>query len=125
MRLDGAEPRRSALSMTSLIDVIFLLLLFFMLSSTFPRFGEIELTAGGGMAGKPVTPVYVRLEGNRMAVNGQEMTLEGLPAALDRQKQSGADTVLLSLDDKTVSQRFIDVYSALRATPGFAVTVIR
>jgi biopolymer transport protein ExbD len=125
MRLDGAEPRRSALSMTSLIDVIFLLLLFFMLSSTFTRFGEIELTAGGGMAGKPVTPVYVRLEGDRMVVNGQEMTLDGLPAALELQKQSGADTILLSLDDQTVSQRFIDVYSALRAIPGFAVTVIR
>ena len=29
--------------MTSLIDVIFLLLLFFMLSSTFSRFAEVEL----------------------------------------------------------------------------------
>ena len=125
MRLDGAERRRSPLSMTSLIDVIFLLLLFFMLSSTFTRFGEIELTAGGGMAGKPVTPVYLRLQGDRIVLNGEELTLDGLPAALDLQKQTGADTILLSLDDKTVSQRFVDVYAALRAMPGFAVTVLR
>ena len=39
--------RRRRLSMTSLIDVIFLLLLFFMLSSTFTRFAELELAAGG------------------------------------------------------------------------------
>ena len=32
--------------MTSLIDVIFLLLLFFMLSSTFSRFAEVEISAG-------------------------------------------------------------------------------
>ena len=39
--------RRRRLSMTSLIDVIFLLLLFFMLTSTFTRFSEVELTAAG------------------------------------------------------------------------------
>ena len=125
MRLDGAERRRNALSMTSLIDVIFLLLLFFMLSSTFTRFGEIELTSGGGMAGGPVMPVYLRLQGDRIVLNGEELTFAGLPAALDRQKQTGADTILVSLDDRTVSQRFVDVYSALRAMPGIAVTVIR
>ena len=38
--------------MTSLIDVIFLLLLFFMLSSTFSKFSEIELTAGGSGPGR-------------------------------------------------------------------------
>jgi biopolymer transport protein ExbD len=38
-------------TLTPLIDVIFLLLLFFMLSSTFTRFAEVPLTnAGGGVA---------------------------------------------------------------------------
>ena len=35
------------MALTPLIDVIFLLLLFFMLSSTFSRFGEIKLDLGG------------------------------------------------------------------------------
>ncbi len=39
--------------MTSLIDVIFLLRLFFMLSSTFSRFAEVELTAAGASASAP------------------------------------------------------------------------
>lgn len=125
MRLEGAIRRRGVISMTSLIDVIFLLLLFFMLSSTFTRFGEIELTAAGGAAGKPITPVYLRLQGERIVLNGEELTLDDLQSALAGQAESGADTVLLSLDDKTVSQRFVDVYAALRAMPGFAVTVIR
>ena len=37
--------------MTSLIDVIFLLLLFFMLTSTFSKFAEIELAAATSGAG--------------------------------------------------------------------------
>ena len=39
--------RSGRLSMTSLIDVIFLLLLFFMLTSTFSKFSEVELAAEG------------------------------------------------------------------------------
>ena len=50
--------------MTSLIDVIFLLLLFFMLTSTFTRFSEVELTAAG--SGTPPqapteAPLFLRL----------------------------------------------------------------
>ena len=43
--------RRRKLSMTSLIDVIFLLLLFFMLTSTFTRFAELDLAAASGGGG--------------------------------------------------------------------------
>ncbi|MEO1161764.1 MAG: biopolymer transporter ExbD, partial [Pseudomonadota bacterium] len=38
---------RTALSLTPLIDVVFLLLLFFMLASVFHREGEIEIVARG------------------------------------------------------------------------------
>lgn len=125
MRLEAAQRRRGVLSMTSLIDVIFLLLLFFMLSSTFTRFGEIELKAGSGASGQSVTPVYLRLQADRIVLNGRELTLDTLPEALAGHAEAGADTILLSLDDRTVSQRFVDVYAALRAMPGFAVTVLR
>ncbi|WP_367714863.1 biopolymer transporter ExbD [Nitratireductor sp. GISD-1A_MAKvit] len=44
----AAVRRRKPLSLTSLIDVIFLLLLFFMLSSTFTRFASVEISGGAG-----------------------------------------------------------------------------
>lgn len=125
MRLDGAERRRSAISMTSLIDVIFLLLLFFMLSSTFTRFGEIELTAPGGGAGRAATPVYLRLDAGRILLNGRETALDDISAALAEQAEAGANTVLLKLDDATDSQRFIDLYAVLRAVPDLSVAVLR
>ena len=42
MSLKRVQQRRRA-SITSLIDVIFLLLLFFMLASTFSKFSEIDI----------------------------------------------------------------------------------
>lgn len=125
MQLDAAIRRRGAISVTSLIDVIFLLLLFFMLSSTFTKYGEIELTAAGGGAGKAISPVYLRLDGDALTLNGAPVELAEIGEKLAAQSKGGADTVLLSLGDRTSSQRFVDVYAALRAAPGFSVAVLR
>lgn len=124
MRLETAVRRRGTISMTSLIDVIFLLLLFFMLSSTFTKFGEIELTSAGRGADRQVTPVYLRLAGDRLVLNGRDVDLAAVAGELAGQAERGANTVLLALDDKTASQRFVDVYSALKVVPGFSVAVV-
>lgn len=124
MQLELAERRRGTISMTSLIDVIFLLLLFFMLSSTFAKFGEIELTAAGAAAEREVKPVYLRLSGDRLILNGKEVELADIAGVLEQQAERGANTVLLALDSETVSQRFVDVYALLKGVPGFAVAVV-
>ena len=79
-----AALRRRKLSLTSLIDVIFLLLLFFMLSSTFSQFSEVELaTAGAGRTTAPDTrPVFVQLRADSLRVNAREVGLDALAGAL-------------------------------------------
>ncbi|HSF64459.1 MAG TPA: biopolymer transporter ExbD [Paracoccaceae bacterium] len=42
----AARFRRRALSLTSLVDVIFLLLIFFMLATTFTRTTDLPLAGG-------------------------------------------------------------------------------
>ena len=51
MQLSRPQRRRGLINLTPLIDVVFLLLVFFMLASTFLKFGTVKLeTAGGGAA---------------------------------------------------------------------------
>ena len=67
--------KRAKVPMTSLIDVIFLLLLFFMLTSTFSRFGEIPVTLGGTGAiveGESKAPVLVRINESGPRLNGTQ-----------------------------------------------------
>ncbi|WP_319496087.1 biopolymer transporter ExbD [uncultured Cohaesibacter sp.] len=59
MRLEATRKRRSIVGLTSLIDVIFLLLLFFMLSSTFSRYSELDLGVAGGGTGRGQTPKLI------------------------------------------------------------------
>ena len=107
--------------MTPLIDVIFLLLLFFMLSSTFSKFAEIELsnaTAGAGSASEDTERVFVQLGADRLVLNGTPVTLDELVTQVE------TGQVLVSLDADTSAQRLVDLLVPLRGRDGLTVTVL-
>ena len=107
--------------MTPLIDVIFLLLLFFMLSSTFSSYGEIELsqaTAGAATPGPPSERVFVQLGASRLVLNGAPVTLDQLAAQVE------VGQVLVSLDADASAQRMVDLLVRLRGRDGLTVIVL-
>lgn len=124
MPLEIRRPRRRTLSMTSLIDVIFLLLLFFMLTSTFSRFGELELSgaAPGGAATARDAPLFLSVDAAALRLNGQSMTLEALAGTVEARDEKH---LLVSLAEDVVSQRLIDVLAVLRGLDGLRVTVLQ
>ena len=121
MPLEIHRPRRRPLSLTSLIDVIFLLLLFFMLSSTFSRFGEVELSGAmrGGSASASDNLLFLSLDENALRLNGDEVGLEELEALLSEREEK---RLLVSLSDEVLSQRLIDLLAGLRTVPDLDVT---
>lgn len=120
-----ARTRRRKLSMTSLIDVIFLLLLFFMLTSTFSKFSEVELSAGGSGAVAPseTPPLFLQLKENTIGLNGQDVSLDALAESSLSKAEDGA-VVLVSLGAKVDSQRLTDLLVVLRRLPKLRVTVL-
>jgi biopolymer transport protein ExbD len=113
--------------MTSLIDVIFLLLLFFMLSSTFTRFAEIDLATGGtGSVPDDTRALFLRLSPVALSLNGRPQDLSTLPDLLrDNQPEAAAELpVLVALDGAVTAQRLTDLLAALRRVPGARVTVL-
>jgi biopolymer transport protein ExbD len=109
------------MSMTPLIDVIFLLLLFFMLSSTFSSFGEIELSqATVGAAPSDARPerVFIQLGATRLVMNGRPIPLEHIATEVE------TGQVLVSLDDDASAQRLVDLLVRLRGRDGLSVTVL-
>ncbi len=116
-----APFHRRPVSLTPLIDVIFLLLLFFMLSSTFSKFAEIELSQaiGGSTAEtRPEERVFVQLGAERLTLNGAPVTLDELTAQVE------TGQVLVSLDADTNSQRLVDLLVRLRGRDGLSVLVL-
>lgn len=121
----SAPRARRRLSMTSLIDVIFLLLLFFMLSSTFSRFVEVELAAadpvGSDAQGAP--PLFLQLSVDRLTVNGTPHTLDDLQQS-PLAEVAPSTNALLSLRGPVDAQRLTDALVALRQFPNITLTVL-
>lgn len=112
---------RRAVSMTPLIDVVFLLLLFFMLTSTFSTFGEIELSParqGGAASAAPIERAFVQIGADRLVLNGAPVTLDELSAEVS------AGQVLVSLDDDVSAQRLVDLLVLLRGRADLSVVVL-
>jgi biopolymer transport protein ExbD len=127
MRIEFAVPRRRRLSLTSLIDVIFLLLLFFMLSSTFTRFAEIEITAGraGGASAAPRPDIVVRLSQDSWIVNGRTFGADEAVAELDRLAEAGAANAVLLVRGEVTSQSLVSAVERIRRDTGLALTLAR
>ncbi|WP_299030928.1 biopolymer transporter ExbD [uncultured Sulfitobacter sp.] len=111
--------------MTSLIDVIFLLLLFFMLTSTFSKFAEVEIAAAG--SGTPIKsdskPLFLNLEVSALRLNGDALDFAGLGTSALAQAEAGT-SVLVSLGSGVDAQRLTDLLVALRGFPALRVTVL-
>ncbi len=120
------KKTRRALSVTSLIDVIFLLLLFFMLSSTFTKFTEVELmTSGQGenIAPNERTVLFLRIDGADMSLNGKTVAPDTLATAL-KTADDNPPSVLISLTADTSAQQLTDALVVLRALPHLSLTVL-
>ncbi|MBE9637950.1 biopolymer transporter ExbD [Salipiger pacificus] len=116
--------------MTSLIDVIFLLLLFFMLTSTFTRFAEVELAAAGsGAAASDTRPLFLQLGAETVRLNGTELTLDELPAKLAETRgepaaEDAPQPLIVALRGEVSAQRLTDLLVTLRGVSGFRATVL-
>ncbi len=119
--------RRRRLSLTSLIDVIFLLLLFFMLSSTFSKFSEVELAAASaGAAGtSDVQRSFLQLGEDTLSLNGEDIAPEALA---DRFGQTAPDaeaiSVIISMQDGVTAQRLTDILAVLRGIDRLKINVL-
>lgn len=120
----GFSSRR--LSLTPLIDVIFLLLLFFMLTSTFTRFAEVPLVQTGGKNAERIDkpPLFLRLSDEGLTVNGLVVTGDveaGVTALIDGEAVSG----LLSVGERVTSQQLVETLRVLQSIETLDLSVLQ
>ncbi|WP_371061471.1 ExbD/TolR family protein [Rhodosalinus sp. 5P4] len=110
----AARPRRRP-SLTPMIDVVFLLLVFFMLVAQFGRDAALPLATAGGGAGWSGPPRLVEIFPDRVTLNGRAVDETGLAAALAPLTETPADPLVLRPVAGADLQRLADVAETLRA----------
>lgn len=116
MKIDAGPVRpRRRMNLTPMIDVVFLLLVFFMMVSRFGGLHGLQVAvAGQGGAAWVGPPRLIDLRGNRVALNGAATRLEALPQALAPLMASSGDPVILRPDAAATVQDMVAVLETLR-----------
>lgn len=111
---EATPPRRRRPGLTPMIDVVFLLLVFFMLAARFGLPGAVDVSSAGvgGAYQGPPRLVSVGADGPRL--NGQPIALAALAQALTPLMQTPDDLVILRPEDGAPVQALVTTLLALR-----------
>jgi biopolymer transport protein ExbD len=119
MKLKHNNDEDFELNLTPLIDVVFLLLIFFMVTTTFDRETQlkIELPQAAGEQKKAADTLEVSIDANgRFFVNQNEVVNSGIETIKKAMRQAAGDVktppLLISADAKATHQSVITVLDA-------------
>jgi biopolymer transport protein ExbD len=113
--LPARRPRRR-INLTPMIDVVLMLLVFFMMVSRFGGTQGIGLTMASGQgAAWSGPPRLVDIAADGLRLNGIVVTLDRLPAALAPLMTAPDDPVILQAGEGAPVQALVDAMAALRA----------
>ena len=115
--------RRTPIGLTPMIDVVFLLLVFFMLAARFTTEGAITVPLGTTTVSASDAPRLIDVTSGALRLNGADMPLEELPTALARLLSDPSETIVLRPREGASVQRVVEVLEALTAS-GFSNVVL-
>jgi len=116
------RPRRRP-SLTPMIDVVFLLLVFFMLASRFGLDAVLPVPLAGSGSGYSGPPRLVEVLPEGLKLNGMALEAGTLPVALADLVETPGDTIVLRGAEGTKLQRVVTIATALRKA-GFTSVVL-
>lgn len=127
MRLSGEQRRKVLINITPLIDVVFLLLIFFVVTSTFLEQPGIDLSLPEASSAEIAEREDVVVQ---LAADGQ-IYLQDAPVAPEalfeqieeRLQTSGTDRVILEADERVPHGRVVEAMDAARRAGATALVV--
>ena len=124
MTLTFGTPRaKRRLSLAPMIDVVFLLLVFFMLASQFGRDRVVPLALDGVGSAYQGPPRLVQVTAEGLRLNGVPVEEEALAERLTALTHEKSDAIILQPDTKASLQQLMDA-AGLLSGAGFTGLVV-
>ncbi|PCJ33044.1 MAG: biopolymer transporter TolR [Gammaproteobacteria bacterium] len=125
LNLDPA-PRREMISLTPLIDIVFILLLFFMLTSSFSRWQQIELLTPS-LSSDSQTPIIrvLKLESNQgnVSFEGQMLLSQDANKLAALIKQEPKATYVITVSKGIHTQAVVTLLDNLKQAGAYQVSL--
>lgn len=113
MMFFGEEHKSRKPSLTPMIDVVFLLLVFFMLSAKFGSEQILNLTLGGGGGEYTGPPRLIEVDANRLFLNGVELPLSAIISRLEDMVETPENAIVLRGKNDVDTQAVVEMMSSL------------
>lgn len=123
-----SRRRRSLVSLTPLIDVVFILLIFFMLATSYVEWTGIDVTAPGARTGPPSIEgaVLVQVQPDGLRLAGTATTPDELVARItERLKADAAVRIVVETARDVPLQNVVTVLDLLRGAGAADVSLVR
>lgn len=122
-----AAPRKSLVNLTPLIDVVFILLIFFMLASNFVRWHYIELSVGEvaeiEINHDDVSIITIK-NNSTFLLNDAELPLDKIISKVRQRVRNHLDhPIAIHPDNDTQVQAVVDVLSRLKDFAGSNISI--
>ena len=109
---------KNEIDVSPLIDMVFILLIFFMVSTTFIKDMQVELNRPGASSSKPSSSKSIRVfidRGEKIFVDGQQVRPWVLQGKIrDMAKAQKDPSVLIVTDKKVSADRLVEVVDQCR-----------
>ena len=122
--IDQYADEDPGLNLTPMIDVVFLLLVFFMLASRFGVDQVLPLPLASGGSGYSGPPRLVDIRPETLQLNGREVSVDALIVALQGMTERPDDLIILRGGDETDLQRLVTVAAQLRSAGFSRLTLV-
>jgi biopolymer transport protein ExbD len=121
MRFRAGERAQAEINLTPLIDILFIVLLFLVMTATFARrtFVQIDLPEAATGAPEGTDPSVIRIDldaGSRLYLAGQALTVDGLRRHLGGLAAKEGLTVVLAADERTPHGQVVQIIDVVRAS---------
>ncbi|MDX2471044.1 MAG: biopolymer transporter ExbD [SAR324 cluster bacterium] len=104
MKIAETKPRRTPINLTALIDILFLLIIFFAVSTQFTNQQAVEIKLPKAGQAKSVSTssrlVILMQSKEKLLLNGQPVLSKNLGSELQGSKWSKEKKVILNIDEK-------------------------
>ncbi|MCH9809255.1 MAG: biopolymer transporter ExbD [Alphaproteobacteria bacterium] len=128
MRLSDWQRKRSTIGLTPLIDVVFLLLIFFMLASTFLKFSAVRISGaqGGGKSGNLSEIALIQVRGSdEIRVNGTLLSMNGFLSHINQLTANGITRAVLQPAKTATVQDLVKVLEVTKSSTLKSVVVVK
>ncbi len=122
---------RAAAGLTPLIDVVFILLLFFMLATSFGQWRFLEILAGPPPSARPAPAlqgqtILVSLRPGEVLLSGRRLSYEWLGDAIAElsARRPRIEHIIVDVADPVPLQRLVDLLELFRST-GLPTPILR